>query len=158
MIETTFKIKTPQGTFDESNYLWIDKFVNPIEATVKNVVNESDLTHIAEIIRKDIVSVRIAGGRDIFGGSYHPLSPGTVKKKGHSRPLIDTGALQNSIEVESGKDFRKIYVGGNRTEIAEYLQYGTRKMDPFPFFGISNEALKEIDDYLNKIQKEKLDA
>lgn len=153
MIKTEFKIRTSQGTFDESNYQWIEKFLVPIEAALNTIVSEKDLDVIAGIIRKDIINERISGGRDIFGNAYHPLAPSTIKAKGHARPLVDKGLLRESIKTESGKDFRKIYIGGARSEIAEYLQYGTKKMDPFPFFGISDEALKEIDNYLGKIQK-----
>lgn len=158
MIKAEFKIQTSQGTFDESNYQWIDKFLNPIESFLNSFVSEEHLSAIAGIIRKDIVNERISGGRDIFGSAYHPLAPSTIKAKGNARPLVDKGILRESIKTEHGKDFRRIFIGGARAEIAEYLQYGTRKMDPFPFFGISDEALKEIDNYLDKIQKEKISA
>lgn len=161
MIKTEFKIQTSQGTFDESNYQWIEKFLVPIEASLNTIVSEKDLDVIAGIIRKDIINERISGGRDIFGSAYHPLAPSTIKAKGNARPLVDKGILRESIKTEHGKDFRRIFIGGARAEIAEYLQYGTRKMDPFPFFGISDEALKEIGAYLDsldileKIKKDK---
>jgi hypothetical protein len=35
--------------------------------------------------------------RKILTGKFAPLKPATIKRKGHSKPLIDTGQLYDSI-------------------------------------------------------------
>ena len=141
MIEIDFKIQTPSGTFDANNFQWVETYIKSIEEKLKSSLTEKDLTAIANIIKKDIVRNRI-GGVDIFGGSYHP------RKKRNNPPLFDTGQLRNSVEIKSSTNQREIFIGGSRKQIASYLQYGTKRMKPFPFFGISEQAEREIENYL----------
>lgn len=38
--------------------------------------------------------------RYLVNGTFKPLSPTTIKRKGSSKPLIDTGQLRNSVTYE----------------------------------------------------------
>lgn len=55
-----------------------------------------------------------------------PLKPATVKRKGSSRTLVDTGELlgQISSELEPGGLSAKIGVMGPKAEIATHNEYG----------------------------------
>ena len=69
---------------------------------VKNAVNRiiggaeviAELNVVGEKMKKDI--------KNNIGiiGKYKPLAPSTVAKKGHNIPLMDTGALYDSIDFE----------------------------------------------------------
>ncbi len=138
-------IKTDSGVYDETSYQWIKTFLAETEFKVKQTITETDLTKIALIIQRDIINRRISGV-NIFGNAYRPR---TVKNP----PLYHTGELHDSIFIRSAEGIREIYVGGSRKQIALYLQYGTTKMKPLPFFGISQEAQQEIENYLNNKMK-----
>lgn len=67
-----------------------------------------------------------ARGRRYFIVGYHihrASAPGEA-------PAIDTSNLVNSIQVERVNTQSNVYTN---EEYAEYLEYGTRKMDPRPF-------------------------
>lgn len=79
---------------------------------------EAHLVHFTALYEKNIAKV-IEGkmtanallhslGKDVVkkvremieSGSYAPLSPATIKKKGHNKPLFDTGTLLRSVKYK----------------------------------------------------------
>ena len=107
-------------------------------------VTDKSLRGISDIVQKDI-EVNIAYGRSIFGGALKP------NKKG-SRILFKSGTLFKSIRNEtmreSGLKGRVIFVDSSRSQIAKWLQYGTKKMKAREFFGLGKTALSKIDSFL----------
>ena len=57
-------------------------------------------------------------------------------------PAIDYGVLANSIQVERESDLRQTVF--TNTEYAVYLEFGTSRMSPRPFFGPAFEAARPI--------------
>lgn len=68
------------------------------ESLFKNVVNERMTVNEA----LQIIGMLAAGGVQKFirNGSFQPLDPRTIERKGSSEPLIDTGNLIQSITSE----------------------------------------------------------
>jgi len=161
-MEITFQISTPSGAFSMDNYRWIDNYVKHITTKVHTVISEEELSHIAFMIKTDIVKERIIGGKNIFGGSQRALKHSTIeakRRKGQStQPLIAKGLLRNNIFIRSRKGERNIHVGARRANIAMWLHYGTSRIRPLPFFGVSILIEREIDNYINQIAKKKLNA
>lgn len=71
------------------------------------------------------------------GGSWKPLDPATIKRKGSSRILVETGALEASL-TEPGATFQVLKIGPNYVEFgtdhpaAEFHQEGTSRMPRRP--------------------------
>jgi len=66
-------------------------------------------------------------------GTWQPLSPRTIKRKGHENVLVDTGAMQSSprIATLTGNSFSvEVPYGGRRhnPDIPGYHQRGTSRM------------------------------
>ncbi len=91
---------------------------------------EDELHKIAVNVRNDILkSMRSSPGGGKWykrGKILHQASiPGFP-------PRVDTGNLWNRIFIEKGYDFSKVYT--ENVEYATYLEEGTGKMKPRPFF------------------------
>jgi phage gpG-like protein len=59
-----------------------------LSMTAEQGLSKLGLLHVAQIQRQFVK------------GSFTPLKPATVKRKGSSKPLIDTGALRRSVDHE----------------------------------------------------------
>ncbi len=88
--------------------------------------------------------------RDPAGKPWKPLKPATIKRKGSSRILFDTGALNRSIQVLA-LDRDRVAVGPAYTEQkkGKWHQFGTEHIPARPFLGFSEprndvERLKQI--------------
>lgn len=128
-----------------------NKIMPQVEKTVQ--MSEDTLNQIAELVRKGIEE-NIAQGKEYTGNPVAPLSPMTIRLKGNSRPLVDTGTMLNSIKSKSaGKGMRDVFVANNRAAIAAKLNAGEGKIPPRPFFGISNDVLNKIDKLLKEVKK-----
>lgn len=122
---------------------------------------QRDLKKIADLIafeiKKNISSARRYDGR----GKLRKLAPSTVRRKGFSTILIETGQLLNSIEVKKVGTTYLVQVKNVRhkgsestvSEIATYLQQGTDRMPARPFFGITKKKLTEIVNSVIKLKK-----
>lgn len=154
MYSTEIKIQTPSGIFDIDSNRWIETFIDTIEKPVKKLIGVKEMSYIANIVREDIMYERI-GGRSVLNSSYPEyVNPEqTRKRKGHLIPLIDSFDLFNSIEAQA-KEFEASVL--TNLDYAVYLEYGTSKMKPRYFFGISEQASKKIDTYLNSLMKTKI--
>lgn len=110
---------------------------------------KSVLEDLSDIIKTSIEQ-NLEEGKDYMGRNVAPLAPATIKRKGHSRVFEDTGVLKSSVMKRITGDNFDVYIDSRRNEIANYLQLGTRRMPARPFFGISDDTLKQIDDYLTE--------
>lgn len=106
---------------------------------------------LLEIGNRDIISrmaKNIQSGIDLQERRYPPLNASTIKAKGHSRPLINTGKLHSSFFAKSsGKNRVLIKIKAVRREIAKFLQIdgirtkaGKRR---FNLFGVSTRMEKD---------------
>lgn len=102
-------------------------------SNAKNEVKEDTLSN-AKKLQAEIVSKLKSGGAE-----GNPLKPNTVKKKGHSTKLYDTGELADSfsIEVLGDKVFvvpKGLHKGGLTNEqLASIHENGNSEISPRPF-------------------------
>lgn len=113
--------------------------VNFPEITLQN-----DLEHIAKnIIITDMV-MGIDNSMAIMGGALPTNESKTIKRKGSSKSLIDTGELKSSFRYKTyGKNRVIIYLQSGRSKIGGYLQEGIKTnhgLKQYIFFGISKDA------------------
>ena len=119
---------------------------------------KKDLKQIAFMVR-DKITDNILKGKTYKGTNVARLKPSTIKRKGHSRPLFETGKLSKSVIVkDSGNAVivqmaRKKYAKKDATteEVAKYLNEGTPKMVSRPFFGITK---KDLDVFVKSVMKD----
>jgi hypothetical protein len=119
---------------------------------------QEDLEHIAERIIIPDIQAGIDNSFAINGGSLPPNEPETIKRKGHSRQLIDTGTLRRSFFWKTlSKNKVIVSVDGDRKDIGGYLQDGIiakGKLKQYLFFGISKDAFDGAIKYMEKRIKE----
>lgn len=123
-IETTF------GTFWDK----VQSFIR---------LSDFQMEEIAEIVRASIED-NIAKGKEYTGGNIRPLLTSTIKRKGSSRPLVDSGELLKSVEKKKSGDEYNIFISPSRSQVAGYLHWGTGNIKRMPFFGVSKEAEEKI--------------
>jgi len=135
-----------------------------LQAKVINKINfpdialQKDLEHIA----KNIIIPDMIRGIDmsmaIDGGSLPENEPATVKRKGFSKPLIETGKLRRDFFYKtSGKNKVIISIESERKEIGGHLQHGIktkRGIKQYRFFGISRDAYTGAIKYMQNRIKE----
>jgi len=120
---------------------------------------KKDLKRIAQFIRDDISLNINRGKRFDTGGKVKALAPATIKRKGFSKPLYETGKMVLGVIVEDKggvvnvrmkKDkYPKKSKGQKKTPTVE--QVAKWNNESRPFFGINkknltkftNEALRE---------------
>lgn len=83
---------------------------------------------------KTLVDDSFYGSRSPGGRQWEPLDPSTVAKKGSSKPLIDTGALRNSITTRARRD--AVLLGTN-LPYAPVHQYGGEHIPARPYLPIT---------------------
>lgn len=130
-----------------------------INLSIKSNVKIPDINLLPELefIAKRIVipelAANIQAGVDVQQKPYPPLAPSTIKRKGHARPLVETGKLHRSFVSFSGQNHVVVTLNSERKQIGGYLQLdGIRtKMGKrfFNFFGVSSimeiKALKYME-------------
>ena len=131
------------------------KVINRIDfSAVENMNLQKDLEKIAQNIIIPDIERGIDSGVAIVGGQLPHNEPATIKRKGHSRQLIETGKLKSSFFYKtSGKNKVIISISGNRKAIGGYLQDGIMTKSgskQYVFFGISKDAEDGARDYMNK--------
>lgn len=72
-----------------------EKIVKFLQAQVKDIISKGKTAKQAfeaiGVFQKGLVQ------ETIVDGNFEPNSPATIKKKGSSRPLIDTGVMRDSV-------------------------------------------------------------
>lgn len=97
-----------------------------------------------------------ASGQDSSGAAWAPLSPVTVRKKGHATILVDKNKLKASLVGPTGDSIRDVVsengmgglAFGTSVEYAGFHVTGTRNMPARPPVGISE---KTIDGVMNEV-------
>jgi phage gpG-like protein len=103
----------------------------------------------------DLVGLEFSESKGPFGLAWAPLAPATIKRRrqGSSKPLVDTGALQNSFHPSSTAS--EAVVSSDRTvdgfNLAEIHNFGTRdgRIPPrviFPQARLPDEWSNEVGD------------
>jgi len=130
-----------------------------IRATIKSNIKiprfnfQRELLAAAQRIIIPMLAKNIDSNRDIKGKKFPQLEPYTIRKKGHSRPLIETGALRSSFQYKrKGIASVLIYINDKRNEIAKKLQIkgvnSKRGKKFFNFFGITEGMRADIMAYM----------
>ena len=126
-----------------------------IKATIKSDINlpkfnfQKQLLLVAQRIVIPMLAHNIDSSRDIEGKKFPPLEPYTIRKKGHAKPLIETGALRSSFKFKrKGNASVLVYINDERNEIAKNLQIkgidSKRGRKFFNFFGITEGMHADI--------------
>ncbi|MDD2680438.1 MAG: hypothetical protein PHO03_06550 [Candidatus Omnitrophica bacterium] len=128
------------------------KIINRID--FPKITLQDTLLEIADKIIIQDIKDGIGMGRAITGGALPENDPKTVKRKGHSRQLIDTGELKESFSYRpQGKSKVIITIDTGRRKIAGYLQNeGIQTLHGikyYRFFGISRDASNNAIRYVN---------
>ena len=148
MLNADIVVNLNAKSFDVKNTGWVDEVIQDIKKFTS--VNPTQLTEIAEAVKLGIER-NIANAQKYTGGAVSPLSLSTIRQKGSSRPLFQTGELLGSVKLtQSGVSTFEVFISSNRSEIASYLNFGTSRMPARPFFGISEAVLRQIDEILKK--------
>jgi len=119
------------------------------------LISESRMKDWRPLMRDQILPELRTFEQAVFdsGGSmdsmeaWAPLSPSTIKRKGHGRPLIDTTALMRSFQGGSGGISvisRAEMVFGTAVRYAIFHQRGTRRMARRPVLRISTRMQGQI--------------
>ena len=130
-----------------------------ISATVRSNIRlpkfnfQKELLLVAQRIVIPMLAHNIDSNRDIEGKKFPELEPYTIRKKGHSKPLIETGELRRSFEYKrKGNASVIIYINDTRNAIAERLQIkgvnSKRGKKFFNFFGITEGMHADIMDFM----------
>jgi len=86
-------------------------------------------------------------------GEWPPLKPATIKRKGSSKPLIDTGKLRASITHKIDKNTAKVGLFGEEALIGAVHEFGAPKKNiPERSFMRTtfNEEKKKLQEIFNK--------
>ncbi len=133
-----------------------------LTATIKSKIKVPKLDFsqtLLDVANRDIISrlaKNIQQGIDLKERPYDNLDSKTIKAKGHSRPLIETGKLHSSFIAKIlGKNRVIINIKAVRIKIAEYLQLTGIKTKRgkrfFNFFGVNTRMEK---DGIKRMEKE----
>ena len=117
-----------------------------------------DFTKDIVIIAQDIVIPLIKEGiltnTNIRGNSFPALSDETARRKGHSRPLQETGKLFGSFRRKvSSKNKVLVFIAGGRNKIAGYLQIDGvgRSKKKLLFMGVTQGMERDSMRYMKKV-------
>lgn len=140
-----------------------------IDVKVKNNINfpndlkadlDPELYTIANKVVIPLLKDLIRTSTAVDGSPLPPLEPSTIKKKGSSKQLIDTGLLLDSFMAYRGQKGSVIVrIKSGRRDVAEALQVdGVGKNNKrFFFFGLTDgmekDCLDMMKDLLGKILK-----
>lgn len=104
------------------------KYENNIPDLIEDIEDLSKVLGVIGAVMEAKVKETITGGRP----EWPPLKESTVKRKGHSKPLIETGRLRASITHKVEGDMVKIGIfgsdaGDEYVKIAATHEFGTTK-------------------------------
>ena len=91
-----------------------------LRSVSKSLDQKQALTAIGRAVQKWIELAFRSNGH----GKWERLAPNTVAKKGHSRPLVDTGKMQGSIKSRVFNNHVRI---GTFVAHAPFHEFGTRR-------------------------------
>lgn len=133
-----------------------------MKMTVRSNINipKIDFTKDLYAIAKDVVIPLIKEGiltnTDVTGMPFPSLDPRTSKRKGHSRPLQDTGTLLSSFKRKvNGKNKVLVFISSARDKIAEYLQVSGigKAKKRFKFLAVTEGMERDANLYMQNVIK-----
>lgn len=98
--------------------------INRIPAAIAAI--EAAESAAVESVAEDAVEQIDKGfdnGQDALGTAWEPLSPETIRRKGNSDILEDTGEFRESFDYSVDEETGKAYVGTG-SELAPYHEFG----------------------------------
>jgi phosphatidate phosphatase PAH1 len=127
--------------------------------TTPNLDLSKQINYVADIIVKDIKDGITQYSQDIKGKSFAPLKPATVKKKGHSKPLLDEGKMKDVyVKNRASSSSQKAEISNNirdRRIPSVVHNEGNRTIPKREWFGVSTRAVKKANKYI-KLEIERL--
>lgn len=142
-------IEVNSKLYEVENDAWIEQMISYFNTIATLTPNQFE--DIVAIVKEGI-EYNLENALDFQGYPVLPLSPNTIKRKGHSRVFYDTGLLFKSVlSVMIGYDTAEVYIGGERSSVAVWLNQGTPNMVARPFFGIGPRMGTEIEKYFANI-------
>lgn len=113
----------------------LDKVTQILPSEIK--ISSKIISSISEIIRADIEK-NLSEGTGLDGAGLTP-------KKDGGRLFYQTGTLIKSVVKKTYVKQGEIFISSARSQIASYLNFGTKRIPKREFFGVSNRARKDID-------------
>ncbi len=117
-----------------------------------------ELDHVAKKIVIPLLKDSIDAGVNVEGKSHPELDIRTIRRKGHSKPLLETGDLRKSFKAfRKAKDHVIVRIKAGRRKIAEYLQVDGigKARKRFLFMGVTDgmerDAMKYIKSRIAKL-------
>ncbi len=107
---------------------------------------DKDIAVVANKIVIPLLTHGIDSNTDINGNKHPDLEPTTIRRKHHSRPLIDTGALRKSFKHRKISENKHIvFINAFRNKVGEYLQIDGvgKKKKHFKFMATTDKMEKE---------------
>jgi len=146
MIEFVFTLEF--GATEISTGAWVEKFIQDITREV--TLTDYEIREISEKLKENI-KTNIFYGKDYTGNTLPTLEASTIKRKGHSKPLYNTGELYRDISVRKIPNGYEVFIQEPRKQVGYWLQTGlfgnNTKHKKFEFFGVTprqaDEAIRE---------------
>ncbi|KCZ71586.1 hypothetical protein ANME2D_02321 [Candidatus Methanoperedens nitroreducens] len=124
-------------------------------------------TNVRHALEKSAMFLERKTKDAITRGIPPPLKQATIRRKGSSTPLIDTGLMRSQIAADYGhlkSNVALVGVFGNRSRIAAYHEFGTRTIpqrsflrstveDPLTENALTGYFLKAVEDSINDKHK-----
>ena len=94
---------------------------------VKRSKDISSVTDASAATLATVIDKSFETSSSPLGGAWQPLSPSTVAKRrrGSSKPLVDTGALRGSVNTSANNDIITFGISGAPTTYGGAHQFGT---------------------------------
>lgn len=120
----------------------LDGAVGPLEKMIDGVTKRLD--NLDSLLRKrarvldGMIQRGFRESRSPYGKAWKPLAPATVarRRKGSSKPLIDTGQLRKSVTVMASYDSIHFGLSGAPATYGPVHQFGGESIPARPFFPI----------------------
>ena len=109
-----------------------------------------ELNFVGQIIKKDHYQ-RLEEGKAVNGSGMQQLQPATIKRKGNSKILVDSGKMRNLIvkKASSKKQIVEVHPGRREkyknskvtmADVGRFHQEGAGSLPVREWFGISEDA------------------
>lgn len=125
----------------------LEDLANAIGDAAERAADLTPVTKPAAERLRGIITLSFSQSKGPNGEAWRPLAPSTVerRRKGSSKPLIDTGLLRKSIAVKGEKQAVTFGVSGSANQYAPFHQFGTKRIPRRPFLP-TDEAGKPVFD------------
>lgn len=142
MFDTVIKVEFGgESITAEKN--WIGSFIQYLDNEGFGQITDSQLLDYTQKIKKSI-EYNLYKGLTYDGTPAEALSPVTIKKKKHHKIFFDTGELYRSLIIGKIPNGYEIFINESRSQIAYWLQFGTKYMPKRPFFGVIPERADSL--------------